>query len=480
MALAARLHRHFAPGSVLGSLADNSPAWLVFDLAVQAAGMVHVPLPSFFSKGQIQHAVRSSSMLGMACCDPALAVSMGFDVPTVRDVDIAGSELVCYRSTVRRRTDRVVALPRAVSKMTFTSGTTGTPKAVMLSRANQLGTAHSLAEATRGLGIRRHLCLLPLPVLLENVAGAYTALLTGAECIVPSMSAVGMSGASQFDAQRCLETIARERADSIIMLPQMLSALVDALESGAADVRPDALKLVAVGGAHTPEILIRRARSLGLPVYEGYGLSECASVTTLNLPGADRVGTVGRSLPGVAVRLDDDGEIQVSGRGFEGYLGTPESRPAEWFATGDIGRVDADGFISIIGRRKHVLVTSFGRNVSPEWPEGLLTTYPGILQAAVFGDARPFLCAVIVAASALDDAQIDAHIAAVNANLPDYARIRHWIRARDGFTSSNGLATANGRPRRAAIEASYADALTMAYAIQPMPSASSPARASTP
>jgi long-chain acyl-CoA synthetase len=450
----------------------------VFDLAVQAAGMVHVPLPSFFSEAQIQHAVRSSSMLGMASCDPALAARMGFDGSAVRGIDSEKSELVCYRSAVRRRPDRFVAIPRTVSKMTFTSGTTATPKAVLLSHAHQLGTARSLADATSSLGIRRHLCLLPLPVLLENVAGAYTALLTGVECIVPSMSAAGMTGASHFDAQRCLETMVRERADSIIVLPQMLAALVDALDSGAAEVRPDALKLVAVGGAHTPETLIRRARTLGLPVYEGYGLSECASVTTLNLPGADRVGTVGRPLPGVAVRLDDESEIQVCGRGFEGYLGAPESKPEKWFATGDIGRVDADGYVSIIGRRKHVLVTSFGRNVSPEWPEGLLTTYPGILQAAVFGDARPFLCAVIVAASALDDAQIDAHIAAVNANLPDYARIRHWIRALEHFTPNNGLATANGRLRRAVIEARYADALTTAYERQSMPSASPPVRAS--
>ncbi len=462
-ALAERLKTSFAPGIVIGSLADNSAAWIVLDLALQAADLVHVPLPSFFSAEQLRHAVRTSSMLGLVSGDQALAARLGFDDPAIRDIGTPGSGLTCFCDTRHRPADTRTAVPETVSKMTFTSGTTGTPKAVLLSAERQLGTARSLAEATSYLDVRRHLCLLPLPVLLENVAGAYTALFAGAECVVPPLDTVGMAGATGFDAQRCLETIACEGADSVIVLPQMLAALVAVIESNPTRLRPVTLKLVAVGGAYTPPTLIRRARSLGLPVYEGYGLSECASVTTLNLPGADRIGTVGKPLPGIAVRLDADGEIQVRGRGFEGYLGAPAARPEEWHATGDLGTIDADGFVSIVGRKKHVLVTSYGRNVSPEWPEARLATHPGILQAAVFGDARPFLSAVIVAASVVDDAQIDAHVAAVNADLPDYARILKWIRASEVFTARNGMATANGRLFRQAIQDRYRVELAAVY-----------------
>lgn len=475
---AAQFQRCFAPRSVIGSIADNSPAWLVLDLALQAAGMVHVPLPRFFSIEQTTHAVRASSMTGLLCPDAGLADRLGFDRVVIRDLDPLGTPLHCHTSAVHRSPDVASRLPETVSKMTFTSGTTGTPKAVMLSPARQLGTARSLAQATASVGIRRHLCLLPLPVLLENVAGAYTALLTGAECVVPSLSDVGMTGATGFDPARCIATIEREAADSLILLPQMLAALTDTLESAIGAIRLDTLRFVAVGGAHTPPALIRRARALGLPVYEGYGLSECASVTTLNLPHADRLGTVGRALPGVTVRLAEDGEIQVRGRGFEGYVGGPDALNEDWLATGDLGEIDDEGFVAVIGRKKHVLVTSYGRNVSPEWPEGRLTAHPGIIQAAVFGDARPFLCAVIVASQSVDDAGIDAHIQAVNEGLPDYARIGAWIRATEPFSLQSGGATQNGRLRRAQIEQQYRTALSGIYDTDVPKPATPPALAS--
>lgn len=462
-ALAKRLQHYFAPGTVVGSIADNSPDWLLLDLALQAAGMIHVPLPTFFSSEQMRHAVLASSMGALVSPEADLAHRLGFDSIALRGLELHGAGLDCRIRTQQRGHEAPGAVPAGVSKMTFTSGTTGAPKAVMLSSARQLDTARSLAQATSAIGIRRHLCLLPLPVLLENVAGAYTALLTGAECVVPPLIEVGMTGATGFDPARCIAAIEREGADSLILLPQMLAALTQALESTPVPRRLHTLKFVAVGGAYTSPELIRRARVLGLPVYEGYGLSECASVTTLNLPHADRVGTVGRALPGVTVRIANDGEIQVHGRGFDGYLGAPPATPESWISTGDLGRMDDDGFVVISGRKKHVLVTSFGRNVSPEWPECRLTAQRGLLQAAVFGDARPFLCAVIVASPSVGDTDIEARVEAVNEDLPDYARIGAWIRATEPFSLESGLATANGRLRRAEIGHRYRAALAAIY-----------------
>jgi long-subunit acyl-CoA synthetase (AMP-forming) len=128
----------------------------------------------------------------------------------------------------------------------------------------------------------------------------------------------------------------------------------------------------------------------------------------------------------------------------------------EWLATGDLGRLDEDGFLHIEGRRKHVLITSYGRNVSPEWPEAELLAGGAIAQAAVFGEARPRLCALVVPARpAVHDEAIDAQVRAANRRLPDYARIGRWLRADAPFTPQNGLATPNGRLRREAVWKAY-------------------------
>jgi pyrroloquinoline quinone (PQQ) biosynthesis protein C len=322
---------------------------------------------------------------------------------------------------------------------------------VCLGAAQQHALAQALAAATRPLALERHLCLLPLPVLLENVAGARTALLAGADCVLPPLASVGLTGATGFDPLACLAAIEREQAESVILLPQMLLALTAALEAGAP--RPARLRFAAVGGAKVAPALIERARAAGLPVYEGYGLTECGSVVALNLPDADRPGSVGRPLAHVRVEIGGDREIVVCGE-----------------RTGDLGRLDDDGFLYVDGRRKHVLITSFGRNVAPEWPEAELTAGGAIAQAAVFGEARAQLCAVIVPRTAgATDAALAAEVRRVNARLPDYARIALWLRADAPFGAADGLATANGRVRRDAVWSRYAGRLESLYAQPPEP-----------
>jgi acyl-CoA synthetase (AMP-forming)/AMP-acid ligase II len=314
--------------------------------------------------------------------------------------------------------------------------------------------------------------LLPLCVLLENIAGVYVPLITGATCICPPLSEAGVSGASGFDAERCLDAIARHAPDSVILLPQMLRALLAQLaRQRATDRRIRSLKFVAIGGAKTPPQLIGQARELGLPVYEGYGLSECASVVAVNVPGADRVGSVGRPLPGTRMRLADDGEIELSGRGFSGYLGAPAVGRDAWLKTGDLGSIDRDGYVYVTGRKDNLLITGYGRNVSPEWPESLLLASPIVSQAAVFGEGRPHLVAVL-APSARDvpDAALDTAVAQANQQLPVYARIGAWVRAAEPFAPGNGLATANGRVRRQGVWERYGEALNQLYGKERNPS----------
>jgi long-subunit acyl-CoA synthetase (AMP-forming) len=421
--LAAALGRVRPRPRVAGVLLDNGPAWVAIDLAAQRAGVVLVPLPAFFTPAQCEHAVQASGM------DSLFGRLPGFEPAG----DLEGLPW-------SRRQAQPAEFGNAVSKITFTSGTTGTPKGVPLTAAQQWSVARSLAEVTRPLGIRRHLCLLPLPVLLENVAGAYAAYLAGVELCAPPLAECGMHGATGFGPVACLAAIERWEPHSVILVPQMLHALLREIEGGAR--APRSLRFVAVGGGKVSTALIGRARAAGLPVYEGYGLSECASVVSLNLPGADRPGSVGRPLPHAQVRFSNQ-EIHVNTGG-------------EWLATGDLGRLDERGFLHIEGRRKHVLITSYGRNVSPEWPEAELAAGGAIAQAAVFGEARPKLCALVVPAGpAVDDDAIEAQVRAANRRLPDYARIGRWLRADAPFTPQNGLATPNGRLRREAVWKAY-------------------------
>lgn len=424
-----------APPKMLGLLADNGPQWLAADLAAERAGVPLVPLPGFFTRQQMAHVIATIGMDALLTDSPQVALALGFR----------------QGGLWHTREAQPVALPAGTSKITFTSGTTGTPKGVCLGAAQQSALAAALVQATRALGLERHLCLLPLPVLLENVAGARAALLSGAACVVPPLALTGLRGASDFDPLACLAALERTQAHSAILLPQMLLALTLALEAGAP--RPTHLRFAAVGGAKVSPALIARARAAGLPAYEGYGLSECASVVALNLPGADRPGSVGRPLPHARVKIAPDGEIQVSGNAFLGYLGDEaQANAGPWFATGDLGRLDAEGFLHVEGRRKHLLITSFGRNVAPEWPEAELTASGAIAQAAVFGEARPRLCAVIVPRRAeASDAALEAEVERANARLPDYAQIAFWVRAAAPFSPADGSATPNGRVRRDAV-----------------------------
>lgn len=443
------------PHAAVAIFADNSPEWVAVDLATQELGVTLVPLPSFFTPAQLAHVSEASDVQAIFCAQEEHAHRLGFVGKIACDGNLA-----LYEAEEESRRAAVPTTVNGIQKITFTSGTTSDPKGVCLNTKQQWDVARALHARIGGIGIQRHLCLLPLAVLLENVAGVYTAMLAGATTICPSLAETGLSGASGFDPNVCLATIARYRADSIIVLPQMLQAMVAAVEPN--DTRILSLKFVAVGGASTPVALIAAAREKGFPVFEGYGLSECGSVVSLNAPCADLPGSVGKPLANRAVRIADDGEIEVGGPGIARYLGQT-SAPMEWLATGDLGRLDEDGFLYISGRKKNVLITSFGRNVSPEWPESVLAGTGAVAQAVVFGDAMPFLVAAVVPLSPLCGGEvIQAAVDKANRSLPDYARIRRWIVV-EAFSPASGLITANGRPRRSAIFERYRQEINALY-----------------
>ncbi|RZT97862.1 AMP-binding protein [Rivibacter subsaxonicus] len=438
---------------VVATLMDNSAAWVVADLAAAQAGVVHVPLPLFFSADQITHALAAAGVDSLLA--PAIAASRWPKAPAEALV-CADQQLVLVGLPVAP-----VPLPAQTAKITFTSGTTGAPKGVCLSAAGLRQVSAGLVAALAPLQVRRHLCALPFAVLLENVAGLMAPLAAGATCIAPPLAELGLSGSSGFDAARFQAAVERFEPNSIILLPQMLRAWAGHLQQTGARV-PASLRLVAVGGAAVGARLIQAARAVGIPAYEGYGLSEGGSVQTLNLPSADYPGSAGRPLPHARVRLAGDGEIQIAGSLFVGYLGASEA-PPRWWPTGDLGSFDAEGFLHVSGRKTNVLITAFGRNVSPEWVETALRAEPVVAQAVVLGETQPALSAVLwPVRPEVPDAALQAAVDAANVTLPDYARIHRWTRAEATFSAESGLATTNGRPRRGAVLRLHAEALGLA------------------
>lgn len=438
----------------IASRLDNGPDWLVLDLAIRQLGLIHVPLPTFFSREQVAHALTSSGV-DMLVLPSQAAKPDWLQQAAVHVLSPTLQGLIWQPESVD--------VPAGTAVITFTSGTTGTPKGVCLSAEALLTVARSLRDAARPLAPKRHLCLMPLSTLLENIGGVYAALMADAEILVPGLTELGYSGAAGLEMTSLLASLHRYQPESLILVPQLLLALVMAAERGMA--LPSSLKFLAVGGARVGHALIARAQLQGLPVYEGYGLSECASVVCLNRPDQSRAGSVGRVLPHARIEIQD-GELLVEGTGMLGYLGDAPRAPGP-IATGDLGFVDADGYVYITGRRKNMFITSFGRNVSPEWVESELLQHPLIAQAVVFGEARPFNTAVIRTREPdCDESQLRAALSAVNQALPDYARVQAYVRADAPLTFAEGLLTSNGRPRRDRIYARYAQALDACYGTQ--------------
>lgn len=439
-------------GTRYALLADNGPDWIIADLALLKLERFNVPVPGYFTARQLHHVLTDSGIDRILTDEPE---RLCHEMPDLKVLGgLPGSSLTLLSRPVA---GTPVPAPAGTVKVTYTSGSTGQPKGVCLRAAGQMTVGRTLATLSPRLGLKRHLCLLPLPTLLENLAGVYAPLLAGTQCIAPPLKTVGMSY-GQLDAQQLLGAITRYEPDSLILVPELLRVLVMAAEKGW---KPPSLTFLAVGGASVPRDLLVRAHAAGLPAYEGYGLTECTSVVSLNLPGAMRLGSAGRPLPHVSVRIDGHGEIHVRGALLLGFLGTTDAAPEE-VATGDLGELDNEGFLYVKGRLKNLFITSLGRNVSPEWIESTLLQQAAIGQAVVWGEGLPHPAAIIVPAHAdSSDATLSAAIAKANHILPDYARIDQWVRADRPFAYADGLLTANGRPRRDAIVARYArDAAT--------------------
>lgn len=429
---------------------DNSAEWLQLDKTLTQIDKVIVPVPHFFTMGQIQHMITTAGIDTVVCENRAQPMWESFGYQHIADLD--------YGIIMTKEIQDYPKLPKNTHKITFTSGTTSEPKGVCLSLEHLRVVAKSLSEVTAEFNVKKHMSILPLSVLLENIATHYAADSAGIETISPSLSALGFSGSNQLDIAQLVHSIKKYQPDSLILMPQILKALVVYIEQTKTQL--PFLKFIAVGGAVCSKSLLTKAHALGLPVFEGYGISECGSVISLNINTDSRCG-VGKVLPHQQVKINDDGEILTKGQLFNGYLGQ-ESNVKQWYATGDLGRFDEDNNLHIIGRKRNTIINSFGRNISPDWIEAELLSLLSVNQVAVYGEAQPFLTA-IVSPSQIKNS-LDEEVNKLNKTLPDYAQIKQVIMADAPFTIDNKMITASGKIKHQQIFNQYKTQLRSIYA----------------
>jgi len=433
---------------------SNSIAWIAADLAAKKANITVIPVPLFFSAAQIRHLLQDSradavfmpaELSGGQPAAPEWLQALQASHAVKR---IAAADAVKGQFIYLAHTGGLAEHSAKPSKITYTSGSTGAPKGVCLGEDTLDSITQSLRRALSSSRLGRHLCLIPFAALLENIAGIYVALSMGRALAVGEVSQFGLISNHEFSVQNFVHAVKQYQIESVILLPQMLKAVAEYIAARDA-AGFGSLKFIAVGGGKVSPGLLMQCEKLGLPVYEGYGLSECASVVSLNLPNAAKIGSVGRPLPHVEVKISSSGEVLVKGNAMQGYLN--EAPAGRHIHTGDAGFFDEDGYLFITGRIKQIIVSSFGRNISPEWVESNSASEPEIHQIAVFGEAQPHLSAVIYASASVSGSKVEQAIQKANARMPDYARIRHWCRADQPFTLENSMLTDNGKLRRSAI-----------------------------
>ncbi|WGO92304.1 AMP-binding protein [Pseudomonas viciae] len=455
--LAATLQRRFASQAhgdqvVLGIATRNSSDWLVADLACLFAGITALPLPLAFSQSQAEHLAGG--------CDGFL-------------VDAAGQRTLAQRwklnfpdSRLQRLNEPLIEQPLLytpdgdddwICKIIHTSGTTSRPKGVRLS-TQAVGTV--LASLRQGMPANAHLrylSLVPLSLLLEQVTAAYLPLLAGGTVhfLPPNEPLLGEPGASP---QRLVDWLLQVQPTALTVPPVMVNRFLEQLNEGGEQGEGLARYLksgvhITCGGAAVSIDVLRGLAELGIGVYQGYGLSENASVVSMNTVEQQRLGSVGKPLPHVQVRIGADQTIEVKSSSlFSGYSGTDPSACSMsgdgWMDTGDLGTLDADGYLYVHGRKKNVICLPNGRNVSPEQVELEYRKYPGVNDAAVFFDELHGLVALLCVESPPARDELVAWSAGRFSDIERPNRL--WLLTKDDPLLEQ-LYTVTGRPKRADI-----------------------------
>ena len=493
-AAAAGLRAHgVEPGDRVLLCSENRPEVLIAEVALMALGAVPMPayttnLPAdhawLLADSQARLAVASTPNLAERVTAGAQLTGKTLPVLAFDAVETAAADPALLRAEAAR------IAPGQLACLIYTSGTSGQPRGVMLSHRAILANLRGAAEMVRPLAFRDevYLSFLPLSHAYEHTIGGFflpslgveIAYGRGMEHLSTDFRAVrptiitAVPRILDVVQSRILGSLARGPAWKRRVFLQALAAglrridgrdtILDHLLRAFHEKHVYAtiaarfggrLRAVMSGGARLDPDLERFYRALGLLVMQGYGQTEAGPVIAANTPGAMRTGTVGRTLDGVDLHIAPDGEILVRGDlVMDGYWNQPEATAAAlrdgWLHTGDVGHLDAEGFLAVSDRKRDLIVLSGGENVSPARVEAALCAEPEIEQAVVAGDGKSGLYALLVPAPASADAALAEAVIRVNARLAAHERIRRH-RSVPAFTVENGLLTPSHKIRRALV-----------------------------
>jgi long-chain acyl-CoA synthetase len=543
-----------APGDRVALLATNRVEWHFTDLGILTAAAATVPVYPTSAANQVAYIVdhcearvafvendeQLAKILEERAAMPKLERVVLFDDATTALDDPFLMSLEELRALGRDRLERHPAVvedraagvtPDDLATLVYTSGTTGPPKGVMLTHGNLIATIEAITRVVSIGPDDRFLSFLPLSHVAERVVSNFGQIVSGGETwfarsfatvpqdlrecrptvffAVPRVwqkfhdvifeeldATTGLERAlvNRFLALGATDVCNEQDGTPMNMFQHGLHAALDRIVGAKirAGTGLDKTRILVSGAAPIHADLLRRLHAVGLRVGEVYGQTEDCGPTTLNPPGKIRIGTVGPPLPGVRVRIADDGEILVQGgnvcRGyFKDEDGTRDLIDDEgWMHSGDVGRYDAAGYLCVTGRKKDLIITAHGKNIAPQEIESRLRLEPFIAEAVVIGDARPYLTALLTLdtdgitswaedrdkplnpeALAWDPdvrAEVEKSVQRVNTTLSHVETIKKCrILPRD-LTIAAGEMTPTLKVRRAAVNEQYRDVIEEMYA----------------
>jgi long-chain acyl-CoA synthetase len=531
-------------GGTVAILGWNRPEWAIFDHAAMMAGAAAAGIYTTCSAEEVQYIIAHCEAhvvliedLGQwkkIAAQRALLPQLRWivtmrDCPVIDDPAVMSWAQFCARADRVAEADvdrRLAALTRAgLATLIYTSGTTGPPKGVMLSHDNLAWTAQALVDQGGARDGDCGLSYLPLSHIAEQMSTLHVPATAGAAVyfaesidkvpdnlreIQPTVvfgvpriwekfhagvaakiaTATGVKARLMTWTQNVCRNVnqlrnqGKEPGGALALQYRLvdrlvLSKLKPALGLGRA-------RLCVTGAAPLAIDVIEFFAALDIPLREIYGQSEDCGPTSFNVPGQTKFGTVGRPVPGIEVKLDHDGEILIRGRNvFLGYFKEPEATreamAGDWLRSGDLGAIDSDGYLSITGRKKEILITAGGKNISPKNIEAAIKESSLVSEAVVIGDRRKFLAVLIVVddtavASTLGErrgtreqwpelrAAIQRQIDVVNARLARVEQVKKFVILERPLAIETGELTPTLKVKRKVVNQSFASEIEAMYA----------------
>jgi long-chain acyl-CoA synthetase len=501
--MAVLLSRHgIQPGDRIVLWSDNRYEWIVADFAMQLLGAINVPLhdslPAPAAAAQIAHSEPKLAIIAKAC----LASDLQQQAPGLLSANAV--ELIEATASSPSLLERLAQFsidegrqlseqrlasfdPESIATILYSSGTSGEPKAVALTHANISSNTYAVIVGLTEPSSERRLNFLPFSHIYARTCDLYAWIAGGSQIVLARSreTVIADCGRTQptlingvpYFYQRVGQKIAEaEAAGAALTLPQLFGGN---------------LRACLCGGAALPVATFDFYHARGLLMLPGYGLTESSPVISMSSPEEFRRGSVGKAIPGIEVRIAEDGELLTRGpHVMKEYWKDPELTQQTirdgWLYTGDLGAIDADGFISITGRKKELIALSTGKKAVPTHIEGVLSREPLIFQSMVVGDNQPYLAAVIVPDfDLLAKWAVAAGIAAAEPadlieapevvelyrerirhqleSLPPYERVKRFRLLHEPFTVADGLLTPKLSLRRPMIQQRHQPGIAALY-----------------